>query len=124
MDQTPPAEETPKDYATRPIDLEQPQSASETPAPKAENKSRTRKTSARPVEAAAVKPAVTIPLDDRPVSHPLAPPPLAPAPALPAQMPKNEGIWIAAIFCICFVVLACICSCTVVATAFLNNAPW
>jgi hypothetical protein len=124
MKQTPPVEETPKDYATRPIDLEQPQNASETPAPEAEKKSRTRKTSVRSVEAADVKPSVTIPVDDRPVFPPLPPPPLAPTPALPAQMPRNEGIWIAAIFCICFVVLACICSCTVVATAFLNNAPW
>jgi len=124
MNQTPPAEETPKDYATRPIDLEQPENASETPAPEAEKKSRTRKTSVQSVKAASVKPAVTFPVDDRPVSPPLAPPPLAPKPALPAQMPRNEGIWISAIIGICFVVLACICACTVVATTFLNNAPW
>ena len=51
MDLTPPGEETPKDYATRRIDLEQPEIAAN--APGAEKKSRTRKTSARPVEPAA-----------------------------------------------------------------------
>ena len=124
MNQTPPAEETPKDYATLPIDLEQPQNASETPAPEAEKKSRTRKTSVRSNEAAAVKPAVTIPVDDRPISPPLPLPPLAPTPALPAQMPRNGWIPISAIIGICLVALACICACTIVAIAFLTNAPW
>ena len=50
MDTTPPGEETPKDYATRRIDLEQPESASENAAQEAEKKSRTRKTQAQPVE--------------------------------------------------------------------------
>ena len=123
MDATPPGEETPKDYATRRIDLENPDSAGEMAAPEAEKKSRTRKTAPRPDEAAAAAPAVTKPIADQPLL-PLPPPPPAPAPALPGATPKNDRIWIAAIICICVVALACLCSCTIIAAAFLNNAPW
>jgi hypothetical protein len=123
MDTTPPGEETPKDYATRRIDLEQPESTGEMAAPEAEKKSRTRKTSERPVEAVAEAPAVTVPVDDQPLPPPPPPPP-AFTPALSGLTPKNERIWIAAIIAICIVVLACICSCTIVAAVFLNHAPW
>jgi hypothetical protein len=123
MDQTPPGEENPKDYATRRVDLEGSESAGEQAAPDVEKKSRTRKTPARPVEAIAPASAVTVPVEDRPLPPPPPTPP-APVPALPGAAPKNERIWIAAIIAISFVVLACICSCTILVTAFLNNAPW
>jgi hypothetical protein len=133
MDLTPPGEETPKDYATRRIDLESPESAGEIAASEAEKKSRTRKTSARLVEppppaapaaeAPAPSSAVTRPLEDRPLPPPPPPPPASPH-ILPGPTPRNEKIWIAAIVGICLVALACICSCTIVAAAFLNNAPW
>ncbi len=123
MDLTPPGEENPKDYATRRIDLEQPENTAEIAAPETEMESRTRKTSAQPVEPAAPASAVTVPLEVQPLPPPPPPPP-ASTPALPGYTPKNERIWIAAIVAICVVVLACICSCTIVAAGFLNNAPW
>ena len=133
MDLTPPGEETPKDYATRRIDLEQPESAAKAAAPQAEKKSQTRKASPQLVEppapaaevpvADASASAVTVPLEDRPLP-PAPPAPPASTPAQPGPTPKNDKIWIAAIVAICVVALACICSCTIVAAAFLNNAPW
>ncbi len=121
MDIPPPGGETPKDYATRRIDLEQSESTGEMAALEAEKKSRTRKISERPVEAPAAEPAVIIPVDDQPL-----PPPPSPVPttALPGLKPKNDRIWIAAIIGICVVALACICSCTIVAAVFLSRPPW
>ena len=121
MNLTPPDEENPKDYATRRIDLEQPESASKKAAPEAEKKSRTRKTPDRLAATTAIEPAVTLSVDDQPLPAPAL---LASKPALPAATPKNDRVWIAAIIGICIVALACICSCTIVAASFLNNAPW
>lgn len=121
MDSTPPGEETPKDFATRRVDLEQPESASETAAQEAGKKSLTRKTPAQQSEAAVSIPAVTVPVEDRPVSPP---PPPASMPELPAVPPRNERLWIAAIIGICLIVLACLCACTIVAVAFLSRPPW
>jgi hypothetical protein len=123
MDETPPGEETPKDYATRRIDLEQLESAGENAAPATEKRSHTRKTTAQPVEAVVAAPAVTIPVEDQPLPPPPPPPP-ASRPALPEPPHKNERMWIIAIVAICVVALACICSCTIIAAYFLNNAPW
>ena len=121
MDSTPPGGEIPKDYATRRIDLEQPESASELAIPEIEKKSRTRKTADQLAATAGVGSAVTLPADDQPLPPP---PPPASTPASPGLAPKNERIWIAAIIGICAVALACICSCTIVAATFLSNAPW
>jgi hypothetical protein len=121
MDSTPSGEETPKDYATRRIDMEKPDSAGEMVAPEPEKKPRTRKTAPLADETAAAAPAVTKPIADQPI---LPPPPPPPAPALPGDSPKNDNIWIAAIVCISVVVLACLCSCTIIAVSFLSNAPW
>ena len=119
MDTTPPGEETPKDYATRRIDLEQPESASENAAQKPRKNpalAKHRRSRSSPPQPA---PAVTIPVRTEAASP--SPPP-APPPASPGSTPKNERIWIAAIIGICVVALACICSCTIVAAFFLNNA--
>ncbi len=122
MDIPPPGEETPKDYATRRVDLEQSESAGEAAAPEAEKKSRTRKTSARPAQTAAPEPVVTIPVVDQPLPPP--PPPPASSPMLSGIAPKNERVWIAAIIGICLLALACLCSCTIVAVVFLSKPPW
>jgi hypothetical protein len=111
MDLTPPGEETPKDYATRRIDLEQPESSSEGAAPEAEKKSRTRKTADRPAAIPAAATAVTVTVDDQPLPPP---PSQASTPPLSDSTHKNERVWIAAIIGICIVALACICSCTIV----------
>jgi hypothetical protein len=125
MDTTPPDEQTPKDYSTRRIDLENLDIAGEQAASEPEKKSRTRKTASQPDVAAAPAPALTKPIVEQPLPPPPPPPP-PPAlpPALPETTPKNDRIWIAAIVCISVVVLACLCSCTIVAAFFLGNPPW
>jgi hypothetical protein len=124
MDSTPPGEETPKDYATRRIDLEESESASKIAASEAEKNARTSQTAAQPVETVEPATAVselTVPVDDVPVPPP---PPPASTPGLPAFTPRNERIWYAAIIGVCVVVLACLCSCTIIAVVFLSHAPW
>ena len=120
MDNTPSDQEQPKDYATRRIDLDEPQVASEGSAPEAAKKARTRKTPISSAEPAEPLSAATVPLDDQP----LPPPPQIPPPPAPAVTTRNERVWIIAIISICIVVLACICACTIIAAVFLNNAPW
>jgi hypothetical protein len=118
MDNTPSDQEQPKDYATRRIDLDEPQAANVGSAPETGKKARARKTPIRSAGLAEPLSAATVPLDDQPL--PSSPPP-TPAPSVTT---RNERVWIIAIISICIVVLACICACTIISAVFLNNAPW
>jgi hypothetical protein len=127
MDLTPPEEETPKDYATRRIDLDQPESASEPAAPEVEKKNRTRKTAERRAVTTPIEAVVAAPVEEQLLRAAPAPAPTAaplPVAPLPPHASRNERVWIAAIIGICIVTLSCICACTIIATAFLNNPPW